>query len=79
VSELESELLEELRRVRRELKRINRGEHELVARLTEADRVAIAHKVVDALDERFAAERRAVSEKPPRPAGGPKRRGLLGR
>jgi hypothetical protein len=60
------ELVKELRELRRELRRIRDGE--LVARLTEAERQAIANHVLDRLDERFAAERKQAAEQAPKRA-----------
>lgn len=49
------ELLEAIRSLHREIRQLRHGE--LVARLTEAERDAIAQQVLDRLDERYAAER----------------------
>lgn len=63
---VEDDLLVEVRALRRELRRIVDGE--LVARLTEAERQAIANHVLDRLDEHFAAERQQASEQAPKRA-----------
>jgi hypothetical protein len=52
------ELLKEIRALRGELRQLRGGE--LVARLTEAERHAIAQQVLDGLDERYAAQQLAA-------------------
>jgi hypothetical protein len=58
-----AEVRDETRMLRRELRGLRAGE--LVARLTEAERQAIANHVLDRLDERFAHERQAAAEQAP--------------
>jgi hypothetical protein len=71
--ELAAELLEEIRALRRAIRELQHGD--LVARLTEAERQAIANHVLDRLDERLHAERAPATDTPPRRA---KRRGRRG-
>ena len=74
--ELLTELLDEVRNLRRQLRELHHGD--LVARLTEAERHAIAELVTDRLDERLASERRDLTDKPPGRASRPKGRGVRG-
>lgn len=67
-------VLEQTRKLRADLRRLEEGD--LVARLSAAERQAIAREVLDRLDERFARERQAAAESPPRPAAKPAGRGL---
>jgi hypothetical protein len=67
------EVLDELRALRKELRQIRHGD-ELVARLTQAERQAIANEILDRLDERFARERQTTHDRPPTRA--PQKRGL---
>jgi hypothetical protein len=62
----DDELLGEIRALRHELRQLRHGD--LVARLTEAERHAIADLILDRLDERFAADRKAAAEQGPRRA-----------
>jgi hypothetical protein len=59
----DDELLGEVRKLRHELRQLRHGD--LVARLTEAERQAIADLILDRLDERFAADRKAAAEQTP--------------
>ena len=77
-TEVYARLADEIRKLRRELRELQQGE--LVARLSPAERQAIAREVLDRLDERFARERQTVAEKaPPRKAAGRGVRRYLGR
>jgi hypothetical protein len=74
--ELAEALLEELRLTRKALRELRHGD--LVARLTEAERHAIADLVCDRIDERLASERHSQLDTPPARAARPKGRGIRG-